>query len=102
MPAKVEAVKTCDQCYATFKPGPTQCPYCNALLEKQVKEIQVVEAELTEVKQKIETDPRVVKAIYDALVRKAQERGYKSNYPEVVFKHRFGYWPPRSWKQSYA
>ena len=39
-------IKQCEECYAIFKPGPTECPSCGHPLAKEPRRIEVVEGDL--------------------------------------------------------
>lgn len=92
-------------CLQPFSPGPKQCPNCGIPLVVNTKEIAVEEGELQEITQEMreaaEANIRAEskrKAEYLDLVRLAKQRGYKSGYALVVFRSKFGHFPPKGWK----
>jgi superfamily II DNA or RNA helicase len=94
-------------CYRAFKIGPDQCPYCGLPLEPKPRTIEVVAGELTErtAEMKAAEEEKIRKenerkAAYLDLVRMAKMKNYKPQYSSVVFKERFGYWPPKGWKEE--
>lgn len=42
-------IKQCEQCWAVFTPGPTECPHCGAAIENKPRQLEVVEGELQKV-----------------------------------------------------
>jgi superfamily II DNA or RNA helicase len=98
---KAEAVTTCKACYATFKTGPTECPYCGALLPpRRARKVEVVAGELQEITPTVRNNERIARAVYEALVKKAKSRNYKDNYPDVVFRKVMGFEPSRHWREA--
>jgi superfamily II DNA or RNA helicase len=105
---QAEPITTCRHCYATFRRGPKQCPYCDAPIEKKAREIVQLDGELAEYKRKRialeqwarsqSEDERRQK--YEEFRRIARERGYSPKWPAVRFKVIFGSWPPRVWQHS--
>jgi hypothetical protein len=87
-------------CYATFKTGPTECPYCGIPLQKQARKVEVQEGELSEVPatQERKYTPNAMLAIYAALRKIQDERNYKPTYALAVFKSKFGHFPPGQWR----
>jgi DNA repair protein RadD len=98
-PRPVQRVSTCKACYATFRAGPKVCPYCGAVLEKQVKEVEQVDGALAELQRAAQQQAmaRNGRATLDALLATARERGYKRGWAMHVFKNKYGMWPPRGW-----
>jgi DNA repair protein RadD len=91
---KPPPLTTCQECGAVFRPVPA-CPRCGTLRPKP---------ELPEVRpSRLIRSPAVVTErdkldVYLSLLEVAEERGYKDGWAGHVFKDRFGYWPPRSWR----
>ncbi len=104
---KVASVCTCKQCFATFRPGPDNCPYCGALILKLKREIEVEDGKLEEIqrqrkfiavekwRQGITGDKR--RLHFEELVRIGKERGYKIGWSRVKFKALYGQWPASEW-----
>ena len=96
-PAIVDGVKRLP-CYATFKTGPDCCPYCGIPLVKKARKIEQQDGELKEVSfEQRERNQQTMRAVYLALRKTQVERNYKPKYAAVVFKSKYGHWPPRSW-----
>jgi superfamily II DNA or RNA helicase len=78
------AIRTCENCYAAFKPAPT-CPYCGTISKPSPREIQQIEGELAELKRaELETvrlqarkQQGQARTVED-LVAIAKARGYKN------------------------
>ncbi len=92
-------------CYYTFSPGPDRCPRCGIPLETQERKIEVEEGELKELtmedRERMEAEIRATserKAFYLDLVKLAKAKGYREGYSGIVFKSKFGHWPPKGWK----
>jgi hypothetical protein len=91
-------------CYATFRAGPELCPYCQLPLRKNVRKVEVEAGELQEITrapESLETrtrNERIMRSVYEALKRKQEEKGWKPKYASVVFKQKYGVWPPRQWQ----
>jgi len=92
-------------CFGSFPPGPKSCPYCGIPLPTRTQEIEVEEGQLQELtledRERMELKIRQEserKAYYLDLVKLQMEKGYRPGYAIVVFKSRFGYFPPRGWK----
>lgn len=94
-------------CYATFKTGPKNCPYCGIPLMVQPKKVTNVPGDLQAVRPEEfnENKFRIMKALYDSLhadLKKKQiENGYKPNYARVaaskIFEKRYKFAPLREW-----
>lgn len=96
-------------CYATFKTGPSHCPYCGLILLRQARKIHEEEGELKEVNRDALWDEPLTgkppagfagkghRAAWEDLKRMTVERGWKPKAAMVHFKRRFGGWPPRAW-----
>jgi hypothetical protein len=96
-------------CYYTFAPGPDQCPRCGIPLETQERKIEVEAGELKELtpedRERMELKIRQEserKAYYLDLVKEAKKKNYRDKYAPVVFKSKYGYWPPRGWNAEVA
>ncbi len=97
---KADSVTTCKGCYATFKTGPDECPYCHRLILKKSREVEVEEGELAEVhaQEKKAPTPQLMLEEY-AYIRKTQvEKNYKPSWASMVFRAKFNHWPPKQWQ----
>lgn len=82
-------LSACQSCSAILPRGATVCPECGAARGRQVEEI---DGELAEVKETdVDTDERAL--FFAELKWIGQERGYKSGWPNAVYKDVFGHWP---------
>ena len=52
----VVRITTCRQCFATFRPGPTACPYCNAAIVPEERKVVVAAGQLEEVRPRMVCD----------------------------------------------
>lgn len=119
---KIEPIATCKTavmvdgtlmrpCYATFKAGPTKCPYCGIPIIAKAVKVQEVEGELGYLNKEDEfaareRNERVMRALYDSLHKKfskvAEDNGYKPGYAyhaaQATFKRRYGTLPPPDWR----
>ncbi len=97
---KADSVTTCKGCYATFKTGPDECPYCHRLILKKSREVEVEEGELAEVhaqEKKAPTPQQMLEAY--AYIRKTQhEKNYKPQWASMIFRAKFNHWPPKQWQ----
>jgi len=89
-------------CYATFKTGPRECPYCGNPKIKTARDIEVVDAALTEVKKFVILRPHDTedqrRAAFDRWTLEGTERGYKPGWAAWKYKSTYGAWPPtRAW-----
>ena len=87
-------------CYATFKTGPTECPYCGLPIVKAVRKIEQQAGELQEITANgralspgAEKNERIIRAVYEALRKDGEENGYKPGYAAIKFKEQYGFWP---------
>lgn len=88
-------------CYATFKTGPERCPYCNLFLAKQARKVEVQEGELSEYSTpERKVTPEGMRKVFDNLLAKQRDNGYRETYAAAAFKGMFGHWPPKEWKRS--
>jgi DNA repair protein RadD len=92
-------------CMQPFSPGPKRCPNCGIPLISNTKEIEVEAGELQEITQEMREAAEAKiraenkrKAEYLDLVRLAKQKQYRSGYSQIVFKSKYGYWPPQGWK----
>lgn len=107
---KAESIATCKHtyrwpdgrvqypCYATFKAGPKECPFCGMPLRVVARKIQVEDGELREIAgaTPITIQPSH-RTAYESMMRHAQDKGYKPGWAGFAFKGKFGYWPPKRW-----
>lgn len=88
-------------CYATFKTGPTECPYCGLVLLKEARKIEQVAGDLQEITSQPpavrKENERIVRAVYESLRKTQIEKGYKEKYARAVLRSRFGIWAPKHW-----
>lgn len=83
-------------CYATFRSGPTECPYCGIMLVKKKADIKVREGELVEIGS-VERPVRYdMMNTYLEYLKIQRERGYKSGYAKMQFFSRFRRWPEKA------
>lgn len=94
-------------CLRPFSPGPQRCPMCGIPLEITAKKIAVEAGELQEITQEMraiaEEKLRAEsnrKAEYLDLAKTAAVNNYRPGYAGIVFKSRYGYWPPKGWKDE--
>lgn len=95
-------------CYATFKSGPHECPYCKLPIVKKVKKVEIEQGELGEIKRL----PRRAKtaeewragsdgekfAHYMELLEVQAQRSYKPNWASLKYHAIYNEWPGRDWK----
>lgn len=107
-------------CYATFRPGPVQCPFCGCPILKKERKIETVDSALVELQRPMFQVPlaRQVAALFqheadvtaatvkrlaekrkqlDYLLRQAERNGHKSGTARHRYAARFGEYPPRDW-----
>lgn len=93
-------------CYATFKTGPTECPYCGIPLLKEARKIEQVAGDLQEVVAPPapvrRENERIVRAVYESLRKEQIEKSYKDKYARVRLKAQYGVWAPKSWDAESA
>lgn len=85
-------------CYATFKTGPRECPYCGLPLVKVGREIEQVDGALSEVgrQPRVETEKQKAHRLeFQEWERIGLERGYKSGWATMQYKQKYGDWPLR-------
>lgn len=94
-------------CLRPYSPGPQRCPHCGIPIVTNSREIESEEGELREItpemrvaaEEKLRSESKR-KAWYLDLVKTARENNYKPGYPFVVFKSRYGYPPPKGWREE--
>lgn len=96
-------------CYATFRAGPKECPYCGMPLKVSARKVEVEAGELTEIirpgsrEERIEAarvaaeNERIFKGKYYALLEVAKKRGVKPGWAYHRFCEQYGFAPPREW-----
>lgn len=85
-------------CYATFKTGPRECPYCGLPLVKVGREIEQVDGALSEVgrQPRVETEKQKAHRLeFQEWERIGLERGYKPGWATMQYKQKYGDWPLR-------
>ena len=102
-PAIVDGVKRLP-CYATFKTGPKECPYCGLVIMVKARKIEQQDGELKEIKwvsaSELQQRERTMKALYEALHRQQRENNYKPGFASIRYKEQYGEWPKRAWKEE--
>ncbi len=86
-------------CYATFKAGPKQCPYCSLPIKTEARKVEVEAGELTEVVQSVHVST-THQPVYEGLLATALRKGHKPGWAAFVFKSKYKYWPPKSWGEG--
>lgn len=105
----VATITTCRQCFASFRTGPLNCPYCGASLPRKVRTFETVNGDLVqgtprkarsakEWQQSLTGDQRRQK--FDEFRTIAALRQYKPTWALVKYKAIFGDWPPRDWTRN--
>lgn len=96
-------------CYATFRAGPKECPYCGMPLKVIARKVEVEAGELTEIirpgsrEERIEAarvaaeNERNLKGKYYELLEAAKKRGVKPGWAYHRFCEQYGFAPPREW-----
>lgn len=114
MAEKADSVTTCKRpatvdgvlrlpCYATFRTGPTECPYCGIPLVKEARKIESVAGELAEILRsqmpKAESSFMAERRkLYQEFEDTAHLKGYKPGWAALQFHNKTGMWPKREWK----
>ncbi len=90
-------------CYATFKTGPRECPYCGLPLQVEKRNVTVIEGELKEVGKTVATiEEQEMREYFDRQKEISERKGYKAGWLAMVFKAKFNRWPPKGWLPSKA
>lgn len=99
---KPPSVTTCKRCYATFRTGPRECPYCGVEIRVVPKKVEVEAGELGEIIRTEQAPPAREgdKELYLKLLSKAANRGYKPGHAAFQFKGIRKYWPPKAWQEE--
>lgn len=92
-------------CYATFRAGPRECPYCGTPLRLTPRKIEVEAGELTEiirpgsVEERREAAERMkhLKPEYYKLLEFTKKKGWKAGWATHEFSRKFGFAPPMEW-----
>lgn len=100
-PVKIDGVMKLP-CYATFKTGPSECPYCGLPLVKAERKIETIAGELAEILRS-ESAPessfwRAKRAIYKDYEETMFRKGYKPGWAAMQFHNATGMWPKKEWK----
>lgn len=91
-------IKQCPGCFAVVPAGVSACPRCGHVFVTKLRDIREDDTELvlsTQIQahyQKLTTEERI--SVYKSLLNEAMGRGWKTGYASVIYKDRFGEWPP--------
>jgi hypothetical protein len=88
---------TCPECRAVFS-GTRTCPECGHTLRPRGRPVTTLPGELVEIGTRAEDIDR--RAFFAELRTIGDERRYKTGWAAVVFRERFGAWPPRDWNDD--
>ncbi len=106
-PDDAPAVTTCRACFGTFRSGPDHCPYCQAVIEKQERKIEVEEGALEELRRAeaidkwrsgVSEDKK--RLHFEQLRQLGSERGYKAGWALVRFQSIYHTHPPKEWRDA--
>ena len=87
--------KECAKCSFLRPPKVAECPACGFKAQRQT-DIVEADGELVELRgKKSESTPAEKQAWYSGLIHIRDERGYKPNWPDVIYKNKHGDWPSR-------
>jgi DNA repair protein RadD len=93
-------------CYATFRAGPKECPFCGLPQVVKPRAVAVEAGELIETIGKSAAQQREERAqqreFYNSLMDKAYERNYKPVWVGLQYKSKHGYWPPKVWEVEWT
>lgn len=94
-------------CYATFRAGPKECPFCGMPLKIIARKVEVENGELQEVKRPDEQRGLLAqmataehRAEYHKLLGVARKRGFKDGWAFHRFGEKFGFAPPMHWLKA--
>lgn len=100
-PAASLSVRTCKVCFATFEPGPENCPACGALLATEARAAapsvhnpgELVALDMTAVDVPVKATRDEKRDAYTRMVQAASEQGKRLVSARGIYKGRFGVWP---------
>ena len=91
----VESVRTCESCYAAFRPVLAACPICGASYQPKAREIEQAEGDLQEItaaqREAMQRQRRVEVGraqTLDDLLAVAERRGYNSGWAYHIWRAR--------------
>lgn len=106
-------------CYATFRAGPKECPFCGMPLKVMARKVEVVSGELTEMQRPSNQQERLEalrklndetmarqaaakeqKSEYYKLLGVARKRGFKEGWARHRFMEKYGFHPPMDWVKA--
>lgn len=87
-------------CYATFRAGPKECPYCGLPQVVKAKPVEVVAGELTEVV-RVAAPKTEKRLFYDELMRKAEEKNYKPGWVFFCYQNKYHEPPGKGWQADW-
>lgn len=96
-------------CYATFRAGPRECPYCGTPLRLTPRKIEVEAGELTEIVRPQTAEQRLAaagkasreqKAKYYRLMAVSRAKNLGHGWAYKQFCKEFGYAPPVEWREN--
>jgi DNA repair protein RadD len=89
-------------CYATFRAGPKECPYCGLPQKVKARAVEVQQGDLKEIVRATTAEQVAARvdqrAHYDDLMNRAYERNYKPAWVGLQFKAKYGFWPYKAWE----
>lgn len=93
-------------CYATFKAGPKDCPFCGMPLKVEARKIEVQAGQLQEItRAQIRMDlthrtpeEKLKRDYYESLLQKCEDRGKTAGVAAFMYQKRFGSWPDKQWR----
>ena len=93
-------------CYATFKAGPRECPFCGLPLKVIARKVEVQAGQLTEVVRSTRAFPllqeseekRLARKYYESLLAQAQEKGKNGGWASFVYQKKMHAWPDKQWR----
>ena len=96
----LESLRTCKECLAIYPASAACCPACGAVPKIKTPKLRVVdgvEVPLEEIKPQRAPPTR---AIYDRLVARGKQNGWKPGWAAGAYKGMTGFWPPWSWRND--
>lgn len=91
-------------CYATFKAGARECPFCGMPLKIMARKIEQVAGELQEIKARVRVESasmRECREYYESLLAQADQRGKNAGWASFCFQKKMGAWPEKHWRSDW-
>ena len=101
-------MRACERCFAIYLAALLACPSCGHMNKARAGELREVDGPqveaipLEQLRGRPDHRENLMRAFYRTLCGDRARKGYRAGWVGMRFKARYGFWPPRAWREDAA